>query len=147
MKNPREINLTVIHILTIISLSWESRILVHASTRFRIFSWQSAFRSFPVLMVTLAEAGIFELAVDWLFTTPTLWQQELFYSKSHFSLHVKAKLFHVNNRRDALCFSQVGEWVTQRNYDNITLVVKCLLMKSESWSLSERRITVVLSNF
>ena len=26
-----------------------------------------------------------------LFTTPTPWKQELFYSKSHFSLHVKAK--------------------------------------------------------
>ena len=70
-----------------------------------------------------------------LFTMATLWKQELFYSKSHFSLHVKAKqwrpiiwfhkhkiklkyvyirlemlvemnIFHVNNRRGVLCLSQ-----------------------------------------
>ena len=41
-----------------------------------------------------------------LFTTPTLWKQELFYSESHFSLHVKA-----NQRRQIVWFHKHKIWL------------------------------------
>ena len=44
---------------------------------------------------------------QFLFTTPTLWKQELFYSKSHFILHIYAR-FTPNSRG-------TWDWLTTKN--------------------------------
>ena len=66
----------------------------HLQSDLRIFQFDFMFvkpRDVPPLLCANVQTKMRFGVEQLVFTTPTLWKQELFYSKSHFSLHVSAK--------------------------------------------------------